>query len=183
MKKLLTGILTAALCLSMAVPAFATEINQDSDPKEGKTEVTFNVDPAYTVTIPGTVELEKVDDAGTVTYEKDLTVSAAAGARLLEGQTIQVTLASDFELDTSADANYKLPYTVKVGASEDAIKSGDVVATFGTSTTEQTSVLHFAAEDPAYAGDYSDTVTFTISTSAGISIGFDTSWESVVVGW
>lgn len=160
MKKLLTVVLTLAMVLSLSVTAFAADINQDIDPKTGSTNVTFNVDPTYTVTIPATVELVKTG-TDTITYEKDMTITAAAGVRLLEGQSIQVTLTSDFNLETAASSTYKLPYTVTVGGS--TIQNNGVVATFGTNTAEQSSTLHFAANNPTYAGDYSDTVTFTIS--------------------
>ena len=166
MKKLLTIMLALVMVLSLSVTALAADITQDSDPKTGNTTVTFNVDPTYTVTIPATVELEKKTAADeTVTYEKDLTVSAE-NVRLLEGKQIQVTLTSDFTLtnDTqNGGAATNLSYTVTVGDSATPIVTDGVVATFGTSTTEQTSVLHFAAANPTYAGDYSDTVTFTIS--------------------
>ena len=166
MKKLLTIMLALVMVLSLSVTALAADITQDSDPKTGTTNVTFNVDPTYTVTIPATVELEKKTAADeTVTYEKDLTVSAE-NVRLLEGKQIQVTLTSDFTLtnDTqNGGAATNLSYTVTVGDSATPIVTDGVVATFGTSTTEQTSVLHFAAANPTYAGDYSDTVTFTIA--------------------
>lgn len=166
MKKLLTIMLALVMVLSLSVTALAADITQDSDPKTGNTTVTFNVDPTYTVTIPATVELEKKTAADeTITYEKDLTVSAE-NVRLLEGKQIQVTLTSDFTLtnDTqNGGAATNLSYTVTVGDSATPIVTDGVVATFGTSTTEQTSVLHFAAANPTYAGDYSDTVTFTIS--------------------
>ena len=74
MKKSLSTILALTLCLAMAVPAFAKEINQDSDSKSGDTPVSFTVTPTYTVKIPETVELEQKTANGTVTYEKDATL-------------------------------------------------------------------------------------------------------------
>lgn len=165
MKKLLTLVLALAMALSVSVTAFAadTTINQDSAEKTGSTAVTFNVDPTYTVTIPEKVELTQVNNGGTITYENDLTVTAAAGVRLLAGEVIQVTLKSDsnFNLSTAADATYKLPYTVTVNNME--IANDGVVAKFGTNNAAQTATLHFAAGNPTYAGDYSDTVIFTLA--------------------
>jgi spore coat protein U-like protein len=77
-------------------------------------------------------------------------------------QAIEVSLTGAFTLKTAASATYQLPYTVAVGANKTAIHSGDVVATFNTTTQEQSKTVYFAAEAPAYAGAYSDTVTFTI---------------------
>lgn len=160
MKKLLAVVLALTMALSLSATAFAADINQDADPKTGNTNVSFSVDPTYMVTIPETVVLDKVDN-GSVTYEQTADVTADAGVRLLEDEKIKVTLASDFELKTSDAAAYALPYTVTVDGAE--IADGDVVATFDTSLTEQTSTLKFAAADPEFAGEYKDTVTFTIA--------------------
>lgn len=161
MKKVFAILLAALMVATMSVTAFAAEVDQDTTDKTGSTAVSFNVDPTYTVTIPATVELEKVDTDGTITYEKDMTVTASAGVRLKEGEKIEVTLASDFYLETAASATYKLPYAVTVNGA--AIMNNGTVAVFETSEAEQTSTLRFAADDPTYAGNYTDTVTFTIS--------------------
>ncbi|MGN1473481.1 MAG: hypothetical protein ACI4WZ_05355 [Eubacteriales bacterium] len=159
MKKLLTLALALTMALSLSVTAFAADITQDSDPKTAYTSVTFNVDPTYTVTIPATVTLAKAEDGS---YKQDVTITAA-DVRLEEGKTIKVTLASDFKLTTgAAGATYELNYTVTVGDSATAIATGDTVATFTTDTNSQSSILHFAADNPTYAGEYKDTVTFTI---------------------
>ena len=165
MKKLLSMPLALTLVLTASKSVFAADINQDSTPKTANTTVKFNVDPAYTVTIPADVTLDrKTGTDGTITYEKDLTVSAS-DVRLLEGKKVQVTLESSFKLTTSAQgAKYELPYTVKVGTSGSAITSGDVVADFTTLDSDKwSSTLHFAAENPTYAGDYKDIVTFNIA--------------------
>lgn len=172
MKKLLSAVLAAAMCCVMAVPAFAadTVIVPDEDgnpsPDRGDTTVSFNIAPTYTITIPEKVELERKVDAadGTVTYERDAEITAE-NVRLAEGETIQVTLTGDFALDVAGATEYTLPYTVTAGENPDAVSSGGVVATFGTSTATQTGALHFAAGNPTCAGNYSDTVTFTLSVS------------------
>ncbi len=160
MKRFLASILALAMCCAIAVPAFAedTTINQNSQDKTGSTAVSFEVAPAYTVTIPETVELSRVDTDGTITYENDANITAAAGVRLLNGQKIQVTVNSDFTLTANGT---DLPYTISVGGNQ--IAQNGVVAEFGTNTAEQSSTLHFEAADPEYSGEYSDTVTFTLS--------------------
>lgn len=169
MKKLLSLVLALALVLSFSVTAFAEDHTVDQDdtlPATKDTTVEFNVDPTYTITIPAKVELDKKTDTGTgaVTYEQDEIITASAGVRLLNGQRIRVTLSAGtngFVLTSKESAT--LPYTVTVGDSTTPITSGGTVTTFGTNTTQQTSTLHFAANDPTYAGQYSDTVTFTIA--------------------
>ena len=167
MKKLFTGVLVLAMCSMMAVPVLAdTTITPGQDgnpnPGTGTTNISFTISPAYTVTIPGTVELEAVNTDGAITYEKDMTITASPGVRLKEGQYIQVTMAGDFTMETGdTTAAYTLPYTVTVGQNQ--IGDGGVVATFTSSTAQQASTLHFAAGNPAYAGDYTDRVTFNLS--------------------
>ena len=152
MKKLFALILTVCLLATMSVTAFAANTTG------GSTEVSFNVDPTYTVTIPATVELNKIDDNGTVTYENDYTLAAQAGVRLKKNEYIEVTVASYFEMITDEGAT--LAYTIT--AEDAAVATGGVVAEFATDKAEQAATIHVAANDPDYAGEYKDTVTFTL---------------------
>ena len=153
MKKVFALILTVCLLATMSVTAFAANTTG------GSTKVSFNVDPTYTVTIPATVELNKVDTEGVVTYENDYTLTAQAGVRLKKGEYIEVTVASDFEMTTTEGAT--LDYTITAGGN--AVAGGGVVAEFATDKAEQTATIHIAANDPDYAGEYKDTVTFTVA--------------------
>ncbi len=162
MKKFISILTALALTLSLSVTAFATTVvDQDSGDQSGTTAVTLNVDPAYTVTIPATVELT-AQGTDPETYENDLEITADAGVLLQQGKVITVTITSDFTMEDT-DTGTTLDYTVTVDGTD--ITSGGTVATFKTSTAAQTSTLTFAADDPEYAGDYSDTVTFTISVT------------------
>ena len=152
MKKLFALILAVVMIATMSTTAFAANTTG------GSTEVSFNVDPTYTVTIPATVELNKVEDNGTVTYENDYTIGANAGVRLKKNEYIEVTVASDFEMTTTEGAT--LAYTI---TKDDADLVDSIVAVFGTAKAEQTSTIHIAANDPDYAGEYKDTVTFTVA--------------------
>ena len=153
MKKLFTFILTVCLLATMSVTALA------ANTEGGSTELSFNVDPTYTITIPATVELNKVEDNGTVTYENDYTLGANAGVRLKKGEYIEVTVASDFEMTTTEGAT--LEYTIT--AENAAVANNGVVAEFATDKAEQTATIHIAANDPDFAGEYKDTVTFTLA--------------------
>lgn len=176
MKKLLCFTLSAVLAAALAVPAFAdtsvpptsvpqTNVTQSSTDQKAETTVQFTITPAYTVTIPGTVELTKKTDADTkkITYEKDFNITAA-DVRLNEGKTLRISLASDYTLESGTT---KLAYTVtaKQGtAAAKAVTSEDpVCADFETKTDVQTVTLHFAASNPPYVGDYKDTVMFNLA--------------------
>ena len=153
MKKLFALILAIALMATMSITAFAANTTG------GSTEVSFNVDPTYTITIPATVELNKVETEGVVTYENDYTITAEAGVRLKKNEYIEVTVASDFEMTTTEGAT--LAYTIT--AEDAAVANNGVVATFGTDKNAQSTTIHIAANDPDYAGEYKDTVTFTLT--------------------
>ena len=153
MKKLFTILLTVAMLATMSITAFATNTTG------GSTDVSFNVDPTYTITIPATVELNKVETEGVVTYENDYTITAEAGVRLKKNEYIEVTVASDFEMTTAEGAT--LEYTIT--AENAAVANNGVVAEFATDKAEQTATIHIAANDPDYAGEYKDTVTFTVA--------------------
>ena len=152
MKKLFALILAVVMIATMSVTAFAANTTG------GSTEVKFNVDPTYTVTIPATVELNKVDAEGVVTYENDYTLTAQAGVRLKKGEYIEVTVASDFEMTTTEGAT--LDYAITAGGA--SVANNGVVAEFDTDKAEQTATIHIAANDPDFAGEYKDTVTFTL---------------------
>ena len=153
MKKLFAILLAVALMATMSTTAFAANTTG------GFTEVSFNVDPTYTITIPATVELNKVEENGTVTYENDYTLTAQAGVRLKKGEYIEVTVASDFKMTTTEGAT--LEYTIT--AEDAAVANNGVVATFGTNKNAQSTTIHIAANDPDFAGEYKDTVTFTLT--------------------
>ena len=153
MKKVFASVLTFALLASLSVTAFAANTT------DGSTEVSFNVDPTYTVTIPATVELEKVDTEGVITYENDYTLTAEAGVRLKKNEYIEVTVASDFIMTTTEGATLEYGIT----ANDTAVANDGIVAEFDTDKSQQTATIHIAANDPDFAGEYKDTVTFTVA--------------------
>lgn len=77
---------------------------------------------------------------------------------------MQISLTSDYKL---ASGKTTLDYTVtanKGTADEKEVTSAKpVCADFETKTDVQKVTLHFAANNPPYAGDYSDTVTFNLA--------------------
>ena len=161
MKKLIAFVLTLAMATIMSVTAFAADtiIDQASDPKEGATTVKFSVDPTYTVTIPEEVELTYDETSNSYKGSGKITTGEV---RLLPNQEILVTVTGDFIMTSVEQIN--LPYEMTIGDSAPAVASGDDVATFVTSTDEQSVTLNYSAANPTYAGDYTDTLIFTIIT-------------------
>lgn len=163
MKKLATFVLALAMAAVCAAPAMAegTENSASSNntitqgTNSGSTKVKFTIDPAYTVTIPSEVKLEK--QQGTDNYEGDLTLTAS-NVRLEKGKELHITIsnANDYKL-TAGGA--ELAYTID-GKKP---KTTDVVATFETKANNPPVTLHIQADDPEFAGEYSGTLTFAIA--------------------
>ena len=66
---------------------------------------------------------------------------------------------TSFAANTTEGAT--LAYTITAGGN--AVSGGGVVAEFDTDKLEQAATIHIAAADPDYAGEYKDTVTFTVA--------------------
>ena len=160
MKKLASFVLALAMAAVCAAPAMAAG-NQitESTSNSCDTKVTFTIAPAYTVTIPSEVTLEK-KEGETVTYEKDLELKAS-NVRLNQDKKLQVTIADGSILTLESAEHAKLNYTITVGSTE--VSANSVVATFTTQAAEQTATLHIKANDPPFAGDYKGTLKFTIA--------------------
>ena len=153
MKKLLAALLSISILASVSATAFAAEITQDSDPKTINATITTSIAPTYTVTIPADVT---VDFNATAT---DFGKIEVASAQLDPDKCIKVALTSDGKLENSADNEKVIPYTVT--ADDTAFTS----ATYLASGDKTDLTINITQDDwnKAYAGDYSDTVTFTVS--------------------
>jgi len=185
MKRILSGALALALTLSLSVNAFASfdidtkpmdssDITVTIDTTEDQdVEVTLDVAPSYTVTIPQKVELAAPAAGSTESnYTQDAAVSAE-NVLLKKGEVLKVTInsASEFKMAEETDSNTQLAYTVKVNDSADAIVNDGEVAAFESKADEQSVTLHFATTAaPAYAGTYKDTVTFTIAVAEATAV-------------
>lgn len=153
MKKLLAALLSISILASVSVTAFAAEITQDSDPKTAAAEITTSIAPTYTVTIPADVTVEfnaETTDFGEI---------KVTSAQIDPDKCIKVALTSDGELNNAVDETKVIPYTVTAGntafTSETYLATGD--------STELTINITQDDWNKAYAGDYSDTVTFEVS--------------------
>ena len=153
-KRFLATIMALAAVSAIApVSAFATDYDAEGN---ALTDVTWTSNAAYTVTIPATVAL-----GNTATIE-------AENVNLNAGEQLNVTLSgtSDaenaFKLTTATDS---LTYTVSKG--DDNVAVGDVVLNVTAGTQTGSSILAF--NEPATtpnAGDYTGTVTFTVSVQS-----------------
>ena len=148
MKKLFAVILAAALVMSLSVTAFA------ANTAGGEADITTSIAPTYTVTIPADVN---VPFNATETAFGTIEVTAS---QIHPDKCIKVELTSDGKLENSIDATKVIPYAIK-----DSQGAAFTSATYLTEGDKTELSIHITADDwnAAYAGDYSDTVTFTVS--------------------
>ena len=148
MKKLLAIILAAVMIAACSVTAFAETTN-----------VSYNVDPSYTVSIPAAVTL------GDSAVEADITASDV----ILEGgKQVVVELTSASNTASGSTFNAKngdsaVTYTI---TGDEAIAVGDTVAIF---TANGSKTLTFSAADKTaatVAGTHTETLTFGISVES-----------------
>ena len=148
MKKLFALILTVAMLATMSVTAFAANTTG------GNADITTSINPTYTVTIPANT---------TVAFnatETDFGAIEVEAAQIHPNKCIKVELTSDGELNNTIDATKVIPYVIK-----DADGNAYTSATYLTEGDKTDLSIHITADDwnAAYAGEYSDTVTFTIT--------------------
>ena len=148
MKKLFALILTVCLLATMSVTAFATNTTG------GKADITTSIAPTYTVTIPADVNV-----AFNATETAFGTIEVTA-SQIHPDKCIKVALTTDNELNNAIDNTKVIPYAIK-----DADGTAFTSATYLTEGDKTELFIHITADDwnAAYAGEYSDTVTFTVS--------------------
>jgi spore coat protein U-like protein len=148
MKKLFAIVLTFALLMSLSVTAFAANTTG------GDADITTSIAPTYTVTIPADVNV-----AFNATETAFGTIEVTA-SQIHPDKCIKVELTSDGKLENSIDATKVIPYAVK-----DSQGAAFTSATYLTEGDKTELSIHITADDwnAAYAGEYFDTVTLTIS--------------------
>lgn len=153
MKKLTAVFLTLAVTLSLSTAAFAAEIDQDTAKKTSQAIITTSIEPTYTVTIPGNVNVAfsaTSSDFGTISLDE---------AKLEPGYAVWVSLATDNALVNEADSTKTISYAVNANGTAFTSASH----TTAGEKTKLTIEITQEAWNAACAGDYSDTVTFTVS--------------------
>ena len=161
-KKLLTLALVGAMLTATGITAFAvdTEVTQNTTPPTGATTVNYQVNPVYTVVIPESVTLKDTEDA-TATI-KIYGATENDNVVLGKGQKVNVALTAsknDFNV-ANADGG-KVTYTVN---DKSAVADLKTVAECTADDGKKDTTLTFAKTGTAaYAGTYTDTLTFGIS--------------------
>ena len=156
MKKIFAALLTLTLCLSMASTAFAAEIDQDSEPKQGQTTLTTEKAATYVVVIPETAEIKfdvESNPIGDIEYQS---------GNLEPGAYVTVALTGKTDLANVEDDQYTIPYQISHSGQEFTQVVYTEKTAAGTKTPLTADITKTAWED-AKAGGYEATLTFTIS--------------------
>jgi hypothetical protein len=153
MKKLIATILALVLALSLSMTAFAATVDENSESKTVDTTISTTIDPTYTVTIPANLT---VDFEATSTSFGEI---ALENAQVEPGKAVQVDLSASGTLKNATDAAKTIAYTVE---DENGVFTSAIYQTAGEKTALSVNITK-DAWDAAYAGAYSDTVTFAIS--------------------
>ena len=163
MKKLLTLLLTAALATAAATTAFAdTTISAGTDGKPNPTaapqmNVTYTVQPSYTVTIPAKVTLDST------TKKSEATVKAE-NVTVPHGQAVKVALTNANSFKVTSQEGAELTY--KVTKNEQAVNVNDTVLSVASNAIDkkgETALVFEITDSVVYSGEYTGTVTFTVS--------------------
>ena len=152
MKKLFALLLAITMMATLSVTAFAADYDTAGD--KGM-NVTYSVNPGYTVTIPETVTIGENGTSATVSAE-DVVVN--------KGQYVSVTLAADNNFTVKTAEGAELAYTVT--ADGEAVAAGDeILAVNPADGKTGTATITFDIDESAiqYAGTYTGTATFTIA--------------------
>lgn len=155
MKKYITFLLVFTMMLILQMSAFAASGNDNQISNAGTTNVTVttSISPSYTVQIPANVSVEynKLStEFGSIKLES---------ARLDPGYAVKVNLDASGTLKNLADNSKTIAYVVNDGT------TAFTAAQYTTAGQETPLTINITQEawNSAYAGSYSDTVTFTVS--------------------
>ncbi len=143
-----------AASVLMIASAFTAEANAEDN---RNAVITTQIDPAYIVTIPTdlNVPFNSVNtDFGAVQLES---------AQVEPNKCVKVTLISDNALENTADPSKTIPYTVCEGTADNV--GGVYTSAKYLVRGDKTDLTVSITQDDwnnAYAGEYTDTVTFQI---------------------
>lgn len=155
----LLAIVLTVLLGAGAVAAEGAQIDQDSPEQSGSLNVEYDMGVAYTVTIPASVTFTD----GEKTAERGL---QASDVMLPEGQALRVSVTSRNGFQMRNGDDY-IDYTMKVNQGTPLEEDTRNVLTVRAGETSGWAVLDFATDlDRTHAqraGQYSDTLTFTVT--------------------
>ena len=150
MKKLFALLLAITMMATLSVTVFAADYDTAGD--KGM-NVTYSVNPGYTVTIPTDV-----------TIDGNSTTISAENVVVEKGKYVSVTLADDNDFTVRTQQGAELSYTVTANGANVAA-GGEILAVNPADGKTGTATVTFDIDETAiqYAGTYTGSATFTIA--------------------
>ncbi len=161
MKKLFSVILVVCFALSSPIISLAAgeTITQDSQENSGNITVNYNAGVTYTVTIPASVTFSDTEKE----VERSLQVSNVV---LNEGSTLNVNVASLNNFKMMYGEGY-IDYHLMVNYNDVLKDNNHTILSVLAGENTGWAVLKFATDlqkdHVLYTGNYTDTLTFTVS--------------------
>ncbi len=160
MKKWIALILTVSIVFFSPITSLAEgeTITQDSQANSGNITVGYNAGVTYTVTIPASVTFSDAEKE----VERPLQVS---NVLLNEGSTLHINLSSLNEFKMVCGGGY-IDYRLTINNNEPPGENNYTILTVSAGENTGWALLNFVTDlqkDHAmYAGNYTDTLTFTV---------------------
>ena len=184
MKKILSGIISLALALSMSTSVFASTIT-NSDSPYGWTEITYGMDQGFVVTIPADFTIYTQTNKATAEV-------TASNVMIPDGTILEVAVSGNdyvnsWELVDTAEAGNRLDYIIgSTDGDDDIVNNGVVLAVdagdaYNSTVTE---TMYFEVVDTlTKAGTYTDTLTFTVSIVISFTLDGTTYYAKNGMNW
>jgi hypothetical protein len=163
----LTASVLALSAFAAPVSAFADNINFTND--EGNQTATHNEQATYTVTIPATVAIDTAGTGDMANYYVSDDVSVSAEGKIAASSTLRIT-ATSLNGQKLKCGGVEADYDAKVGGNS-IFNQGAVVLSANTTAESGAlsgnATINYSAAKAGFtvAGEYTDTITFTIAVT------------------
>ena len=170
-RRFISGLSALAIAAALApMSAFATNVTPDTSgnpsPPSAGFEVTYDVDPSYTVTIPAGVDITTGDKTASITLEEGVILPEGAKIEVVLEKGAYTTTGNAFTAKT-ASGNSSASYQINGGN----VKVGDVVASLDKDTlSADLTFSRTTTIAPTYAGTHSEVLTFGISVEDAVVV-------------
>jgi hypothetical protein len=164
--KITAAVMALAMVSAIApMSAFATDIDQaavKAGNNTGTMNVTYSVDPTYTVTIPASVTLG--EDKPISVSNVNLATGKKIVVKLTDAKNKALVSGSEFTVATDDTTPATATYQVKKGTTVLALNDTAYEFAYdGTTKTGSGTLTFTEPTDAKFAGTYADQLTFTIS--------------------
>lgn len=168
MKKILSCVMALSIAACAAMSASATQLTSGGD-STGTATVSTNRAPAYTVTIPDNKVIESAELSGDVVLGNVEASDVVIGDT--DNLTVTIKSANSFAMKCAdGEGDHSISYEVETGTnSGTALTDGATVLTVeggSSSNTETLTIKNINTESATCAGNYLDTLTFTVAVGA-----------------